>query len=191
MISNKYYTFETRYNFSDMKGLGPSDFLEELVQKHYNYIPKSEKVRLYDVMITPTLALNVKTMRLPLSSKSGPHGRLGSADVILNWIENPNHQLEYMFVYYKRDGEWLTLVDTEVHPIESLEFTISPQGKGLVQPKRRNDRVALGPTLSREEYVNTFVTELRTYCKKQIKNNEKQLERLERFNTNLIGALGI
>lgn len=162
------------YNLKECYLITPNteaaDFIEYQVQQFFNYQPKSKRSKYADVWLNECEGLNVKTDNL-LSQQN--KGRLCTA-AINQWLLNPNHQLKFLFVEYKNESGKLTIVSTKEVYIEEVEYEISNQGKGLLQPKRTsNGKVIFRERISREEWIKEFKMKYSEFVDRQIKRFEQ------------------
>ena len=116
-----------------------SDFLENEVQKYFKYKPKSEREKFADVWIDPCTALNVKTDKLNAKENGG---RICTA-AVNEWLRDERNNLKLFFIEYKINNGHIVVETQNEYYIEEIEYQITNQGKGLLQPKRKHGIVCL------------------------------------------------
>jgi|TARA_R110000744_G_C19052464_1_gene528019 hypothetical protein len=141
-----------------------SDFLENEVQKYFNYKPKSEREKYADVWINPFIALNVKTDKLNAKENTG---RICTA-AVNEWLRDERNNLKLFFIEYEINNGHLIVVSQNEYYIEEIEYQITNQGKGLLQPKRKHGKLILRPKVSREFWLNEFESKYEKFAISQI-----------------------
>jgi hypothetical protein len=166
------------YNLKEIYNITPNaeaaEFIQAEVQNYFGYQQKSKREKYADVWINENLGLNVKTDNL-ISDQN--KGRLCTAEVN-QWLRDKNNDLKFLFVRYKNQNGLLTLIETNEVYIEEIEYEISNQGRGLLQPKRtKNGEVNLRQRISRDEWIDEFKNKYAKFVDKQIlkfENYKKQ-----------------
>tara|TARA_B100000959_G_scaffold280730_1_gene343126 strand:+ start:1211 stop:1786 length:576 start_codon:yes stop_codon:yes gene_type:complete len=166
------FNYGIKRNYKITPQTEAADFLEAEVCKFFNYIPKSKRQKYADVWIDVFTGLNVKTDNL---SALGNKGRLCTAE-INTWLKNENNNLKFCFIGYKNEnmsGNIDVLTMTEFY-IEEVEYDIVNQGKGLLQPKRKDNIVVLRKRISRKEWMEEFKIKYSKFVDSQIARFNKQ-----------------
>ena len=157
------------YNLQETYSITPNteaaDFIQAEVQNYFGYTQKSKREKYADVWITANEGLNVKTDNL-LSQQN--KGRLCTAEVN-QWLLNTNNNLKFLFVEYTNTNGLLNIVTTKEVYIEEIQYEISNQGRGLLQPKRTSEgKVILRNRISREDWIQEFKIKYSEFVDKQI-----------------------
>ena len=142
------YGFKPTYDIT--KGTTAGDFLECEFRKHFNYIQKSEREQLADVWINPKFGYNLKTSRADVKST----GRLCTAKVGYQMVD-PEFKLIFVHLIYTNNNGKLVLESLSEYYLEEIEYNISNQGIGLLQPKTINktNKFRIRPRVSREDWL--------------------------------------
>ena len=90
------------------------------------------------------------------------------------WLKNENNKLSFIFVEYTNDNGDLEIQSVQTRNIEEVEYEISNQGKGLLQPKRYRNKVVFRSTISRSEWMEEFKIKYADFIDKQIKRFEEK-----------------
>jgi len=157
------------YNLQETYNITPNaeaaEFIQAEVQNHFGYIQKSKREKYADVWITKNEGLNVKTDNL-LSQQN--KGRLCTAEVS-QWLLNPTNNLKFLFVEYTNKNGLLNILATNEVYIEEVQYEISNQGRGLLQPKRTSTgKVILRDRITREDWIKEFKIKYSEFVDKQI-----------------------
>jgi hypothetical protein len=166
------FNYGIKSNYKITPQTEAADFLEAEVCKSFNYTPKSKRQKYADVWIDDFTGLNVKTDNLSAPSNKG---RLCTAE-INTWLKNENNNLKFCFIGYKNEnmsGNIEVLTMTEFN-IEEVEYDIVNQGKGLLQPKRKDNKVVLRERISRKEWMEEFKIKYNKFVNLQITRFENQ-----------------
>lgn len=147
-----------------------AEFIQTEVQNYFGYIQKSKREKYADVWINENEGLNVKTDNL-LSQQN--KGRLCTAE-INQWLRNHENNLKFLFIEYKNENGLLTIISTKEVFIEEVEYEISNQGRGLLQPKRTSTgKIILRERLERNQWIEEFKLKYSLFVDKQISRFEK------------------
>ena len=149
-----------------------SDFLENEVRRYFNYTPKSEREKYADVWIDSFTALNVKTDKLNAQENTG---RICTA-AINEWLRNEKNNLKLFFIEYSISDGHIVVVSQNEYYIEEIKYQICNQGKGLLQPKRKQGKLVLRPKISREDWLNEFEIKYREFAVSQISRFESYID---------------
>ena len=150
-----------------------SEFLESEVQKYFKYKPKSEREKFADVWIDPCTALNVKTDKLNAKENGG---RICTA-AVNEWLRDERNNLKLFFIEYKINNGHIVVETQNEYYIEEIEYQITNQGKGLLQPKRKHGKLVLRPKITRESWLNEFEIEYKKFAESQINKFEGHINK--------------
>ena len=165
------YDIKNEYHITP--NISGSEFLEKEVQKYFGYEPKSEREKFADVWIDPFTALNVKTDKLNAKENTG---RICTA-AVNEWLRNKENNLKIFFIEYKVNNGHLIVVSQNEYYIEEIEYQITNQGKGLLQPKRKHGKLILRPKVSREFWLNEFEIKYKKFATSQISRFESHISK--------------
>ena len=160
------YGIKNEYHITP--NISGSDFLENEVRKYFNYTPKSEREKFADVWINPCTALNVKTDKLNAKENTG---RICTA-AINEWLRDEKNNLKLFFIEYNIGDGHIIIASQNEYYIEEIEYQITNQGKGLLQPKRKHGKLVLRPKISREAWLNEFEIKYNKFATDQINRLE-------------------
>ena len=146
-----------------------ADFLEKEVQKFFNYTQNSKRQKYADIWLDDFTGINVKTDNL--CSKQNK-GRLCTAE-INQWLIDERNNLKFLFIEYENnmDGE-VKIVSIKETFIEEVEYEIYNQGRGLLQPKRFQNKIVFREKISRKDWLDEFRNKYSIFVDNQIKRFE-------------------
>lgn len=147
-----------------------AEFLQAEVQEFFGYKSKSKREKYADIWINQNYGINVKTDNLNSQQNKG---RLCTAEVN-QWLKDENNKLSFIFIEYTNDDGNLEIKSVQTKNIEEVEYEISNQGKGLLQPKRYRNKVVFRSTISRSEWMEEFRIKYAEFIDKQIKRFEEK-----------------
>lgn len=167
------YGFKQSYNIT--KGSDASEFLESEFRKYFNYKQHSKRQKYADVWITPKLGFNLKT-----SCAEHTTGRICTTDVA-NFLIDIECNLKIIHLDYKNVNGQLKLNYLSEYYIEEIEYNITNQGRGLIQPKvsYKDNSLKTRTRLSREDWLSEFKIKYNTYCENQKKRLDLQNEKMQ------------
>jgi hypothetical protein len=161
------YGFKSVYEIT--KGSDASEFLETEFRKHFNYTQNSKRQKYADVWINPKFGYNLKT-----SCAVRTTGRLCTAQVA-TFLSDSECNLKIIHLDYENKDGFLSLNYLSEYYIEEIEYSISNQGRGLLQPKTNKDNsFRTRPRLTREEWLEEFKNKYSKYCENQKKRLDIQ-----------------
>ena len=129
-----------------------AEFLQAEVQKYFGYESKSKREKYADIWVNSNYGINVKTDNL--CSKQNK-GRLCTAE-INQWLKNENNKLSFIFIEYTNTNGDISIKSVLTKDIEEVEYDISNQGKGLLQPKRYRNKLIFRKKVSRQDWLEEF-----------------------------------
>ena len=141
-----------------------ADFLQFEVQNFFNYKPKSEKEKYADIWVDNFTGINVKTDKLNAQQNKG---RICTA-AINEWLRNEKNNLKLLFIRYTNDNGYIKIVSQKEVYIEEVEYEICNQGKGVLQPKRKNGNIVFRSKISREQWLQEFQIKYSKFVDNQI-----------------------
>ena len=146
-----------------------ADFIQKEVQNYFNYTQKSKRQKYADIWISPSEGINVKTDNLCSVQNKG---RLCTAEVNL-WLRNKNNNLKFLFVEYSNNNGNIIIESTTEYYIEEIVYEICNQGRGLLQPKRYNNKLIIRDKIPRDEWIKEFKHKYSQFIDTQISRFEK------------------
>lgn len=176
-IDFSLYGFKPTYEIT--KGSDAGEFLECEFRKHFNYTQKSKRQKFADVWINTKFGYNLKT-----SCAVKTTGRLCTAQVA-EFLSDIKCNLKVIHLEYKNDSGLIILTRLSEYYFEEIEYNISNQGKGFLQPKVNPDnsfKTRIKPT--REEWLEEFKNKYNTYCNEQKIRLESQNNKFQKLKVN-------
>jgi hypothetical protein len=160
------YGFKPYYKIT--KGSDASEFLECEFRNHFKYEQKSKRQKYADVWINPKFGYNLKT------SCAKTTGRLCTVQ-IAKFLSDPECELKIVHLDYQNFDGTLKLNWLSEYFIEEIQYNISNQGKGFLQPKVNSDNsFKTRNRLTREDWLEEFKVKYNIYCENQKKRLDKQ-----------------
>jgi hypothetical protein len=166
IIDFQKYGFKENYKIT--KGADASEFLENEFRKFFNYTPKSKRQKYADVWINPSFGLNLKT------SCAKTTGRLCTVQVA-KYLIDPKNVLKIIHLDYLNNNGLLVLKTLYEYDLEEIQYQISNQGQGYLQPKINKDnsfKTRIKP--NREEWLGEFKIKYDQYVEMQKKRLNEQ-----------------
>lgn len=173
-IDFSLYGFKPKYKIT--KGSDAGEFLESEFRNHFKYTQKSKRQKYADVWINSKFGYNLKT-----SCAIKTTGRLCTVQVA-KFLSDIECDLKIIHLQYKNDFGEITLTCLSEYYIEEIEYNISNQGKGFLQPKVNPDNsFKTRSKPSREEWLSEFKIKYNIYCNEQ----KNRLNEQNKFFQNL------
>lgn len=171
IIPFEKYGFKESYKIT--KGTDASEFLENQFRKFFNYTPKSKRQKYADVWINPNFGYNLKT------SCAKTTGRICTVQVAKYLVDIKN-ELKIIHLDYDNTDGLIVLKKLYEYDIEEIQYLISNQGQGFLQPKVNKDNsFKTRIKICREDWLKEFKIKYDEYVEKQkrrldIQNQEYQ-----------------
>jgi hypothetical protein len=180
-IDFSVYSFKPTYKIT--KGSDAGEFLESEFRKHFNYTQKSKRQKYADVWINSKFGYNLKT-----SCAIKTTGRLCTAQVA-EFLSDIDCELKMIHLEYKNDSGVITLTRLSEYFFEEIEYNISNQGKGFLQPKVNPDNsFKTRPRPSREEWLDEFKLKYDVYCNEQKIRLDSQNKKFQNLKVNHVSV---
>jgi hypothetical protein len=166
------YGFKDKYEIT--KGSDASEFLENEFRNFFNYIPTSKRQKYADVWINPNFGYNLKTSCAKITT-----GRICTVQVA-KYLSSSKNVLKIVHVDYDNNQGIITLKGVDEYFLEEIEYNISNQGQGFLQPKvNRDNSFKTRPKMSREDWLNEFKIKYEKYVEVQTQRlNEQKIKYL-------------
>jgi hypothetical protein len=169
-MSNNRFDYGIKNEYQITPNTEAADFLQSEVQNFFGYQQKSKREKYADVWIKPNYGINVKTDNLCSQQNQG---RLCTA-AVNEWLQDEQNTLKFIFISYTNIGGLIKIKEVVTKYLEEIEYRISNQGKGLLQPVRdRNYNVVFRKKISRKEWLLEFKRKYRQFIEKQQDKFEK------------------
>lgn len=163
-MSNSIFDYNLKQTYTITKNTEAADFLQAEVQNFFGYTPKSKREKFADVWITSKHGINVKTDNLCSAQNQG---RLCTA-AVNQWLQDENNILQFIFIAYTNIEGNIEIKEVITKYIEEVEYRISNQGKGLLQPVRdKNYKVVFRNKITRQEWLEEFQEKYVDFINKQ------------------------
>lgn len=179
-IDFSVYGFKPTYKIT--KGSDASEFLESEFRNHFNYTQKSKRQKYADVWINPKFGYNLKT------SCAKTTGRLCTVQ-IAEFLSDAECNLKIVHLDYENNNGQIILKSLSEYFFEEIEYNISNQGKGFLQPKVNPDNsFKTRPRLSREEWLSEFKLKYNIYCNEQKVRLNSQNEKFQNLKVSYVSV---
>ena len=160
------YGFKKTYNITE--GADASEFLENEFRKFFNYTPKSKRQKYADVWIQSNFGYNLKT------SCAKTTGRICTVQVA-EYLSDIKNELKIIHVDYDNKNGLIILKKIYEYDIEEIDYHISNQGKGYLQPKVHKDNsFKIRTKMSRQTWLDEFKIKYDEYVQNQKKRLDAQ-----------------
>jgi hypothetical protein len=180
-IDFSVYGFKPTYKIT--KGSDAGEFLESEFRKHFKYIQKSKRQKYADVWINPKFGYNLKT-----SVAIKTTGRLCTAQ-IAEFLSDVECNIKIVHLDYENNNGQIILNSLSEYFFEEIEYNISNQGKGFLQPKVNIDNsFKIRPKPSREEWLNEFKIKYDAYCNEQKIRLDTQNKKFQNLKVNHVSV---
>lgn len=167
---NEQLEYGIKKNYQITPNTEAAEFLQSEVQEFFGYNQKSKREKYADVWINKNYGINVKTDNL---CSDGRQGRLCTA-AVNEWLEDHENILQFIFIDYTNINGFLTIEEVVTKNLEEVEYRISNQGKGLLQPIRdSNCNIVFREPISREDWLQEFKHKYNEFIDKQQDKFEK------------------
>jgi hypothetical protein len=178
-IDFSVYGFKPTYKIT--KGSDAGEFLESEFRNHFNYTQKSKRQKYADVWINLKFGYNLKT-----SVAIKTTGRLCTAQVA-EFLSDAECNLKIVHLDYENNNGQIILNSLSEYFFEEIEYNISNQGRGFLQPKVNPDNsFKTRPRLSREEWLSEFKFKYNIYCNEQKIRLDSQNEKFQNLKVSYV-----
>lgn len=169
-MSHNRFDYGIQQEYQITPNTEAADFLQAEVQNFFGYKQKSKREKFADVWHNKKHGLNVKTDNL---SSQHNQGRLCTA-AINEWLQDEENVLDFVFISYTNVNGHIKIQEVITKTIEEVEYRISNQGKGLLQPLRdKNNKVVFRAKITRSEWIKEFQSKYSDFINKQQEKFEK------------------
>ena len=166
---------DSSYHVPHVRQNGISDFIEDKIREVLGKEKLSEK-NIGDIWLDEKTPINIKSIDV---EKVFHMPNLLSVKKCYDLLKDRTNNLLFIFVEYKRAGEYIHIEKIEIKKIEELTgLVVQAQGEGVIQLKKGKNRI-YRDAVDREVFLNELRQMINDFICKQMNKWYNRLEYYE------------